>query len=174
MTKDKGGYRMTIDDFKQDFTVIEEIVQNTGTPCETFYFGDMFPSIMTNLHNVFYADLVTKDDVDTTSVLSWKDGFHTILFLILQLCIISHSSHVVDDLNTFWKAFDEFVLKERHLPDHLHHYGNLFHCLNCVSVGFQNVQVSHISRSINMKIPNHTDLMRFNHRCNRYFPSGKI
>jgi hypothetical protein len=141
--------KMTLDYFKDDFAIIENIIESTGVDKnEQYTFASMFTNLIEKVKDQYFpneslADLYPNNDNDV------RDGLRVILYMVLQLCIIAYSTHPEYELKEFWKAMTFHIQVEKQprggtksLP--LCVYGQVFRHMMTLIVGFQDEPVSNI------------------------------
>jgi hypothetical protein len=132
---------MTIEDFKDDFAIIEKIIETTGSDKnEGFTCASMFPNIIEKVQQQFVVDHTLEDCYPSNN--EKRDGLRTLLFMVCQMCTIAYSSRTELDLKVFWKTMNFYVQKERRQNWQLCVYGQVFHQMMTLTVGFLNEPVS--------------------------------
>jgi hypothetical protein len=123
--------------YLNDFAVIEEIIRQTGEEGETFYFEAMHQEITGSLEQVF---VTTEDAPKKTLEKDPKDGLRAILFLMLQVCIVSKGGNLEEDFGALWKTYHKIMKDQKSTGTST--YCSMVRNLLNLTVGFQNEQVS--------------------------------
>jgi hypothetical protein len=129
------------EEYQDDFAIIEKIVGWVGHNGETFHFSRMFKDILAPLEEMFWDESVKEvlpNDDD-------KDGVRGILFLMLQVCILSGGRNPRQDLTALWRTYKLF-LEEKMLKPSENVYYSLGHHLLLLTVGFTHHEVSFLGK----------------------------
>lgn len=126
------------EEYLDDFAIIEQIIEATGNPDETFEAGGLFWNIISYLETMFKTENGIQDAFPVHSK-DPKDGLRLILFLMLQVCIVSNGAEddLEEDLDHLWKTFNKLMKDKKENVYHAlaHHVVN-------VTVAFQKEPVS--------------------------------
>lgn len=129
--------------FHDDFAIIENIIESTGEDeNEQYSFASMFTSSILKVQQQYFPT-ESLEDYPANNSKDVRNGLRTILFIILQMCTIAYSCNSEHDLKEFWKAMsDHYVNNDCGKDWPLCIYGQVFHNIMTLTVGFQNEPVS--------------------------------
>lgn len=136
--------KMNVEEFKDDFAIIEQIIESTGVDKQEGYsFASLFGDIIEKVQDQYFNNETVKDQYAGNQD-DKRDGLRTILFIVLQMCIMAYSENVETDLTEFWKTMNFYVKKESGKVWPLCVYAALFRHMMTLTIGFQNEPVSYI------------------------------
>lgn len=125
-------------EYQDDFAIIEQIVlKSVRLDPKPYEFQNMYGDILPILHTMFPS----KDGLDGAFPPSeyYGGGLRSLLFLMLQVVIVSQSVNPIDDLNMLWKVYGKFMENDKkHLPRKKSGlYNQNFHDMFNLIVAFQ-------------------------------------
>jgi hypothetical protein len=133
-TKGNKSQKQYEEEYQDDFAIIEYIVEKSGKEGEEFCFGYMQKDWLKSFDD--WHDVITKEEA--FPVTDKKEGLRVLLFLMLQVCIVSGGGDLKEDLGALWQVYKSF-LKE---PKQNNKYWPLFYEMFNLTVAFQQEEVS--------------------------------
>ena len=126
---------------EDDFCIIESIIESTGSPEENFSFDSMYMEYVQQLQQIFPAK-GTMEMQPSHEGGDHKDGLHTVLFLMLQVVVMSKKNECDVELKKLWSTFANYSQTESGILQDNHIYRNLFYNVIRLATAFQNLPVS--------------------------------
>jgi hypothetical protein len=131
-------------EYKDDCAVIEHLCATGLKEGEVIYARDMYPEAAARVARTMKCAV---NDVFPIEKVDQREGLRTLLFLLLQVCIIVNEGEALDSLegglHHLWKTFHKIVKDEKDAKNRNKEvYWSLAHHMFNLTVGFQNTDVS--------------------------------
>ena len=124
-------------EYQDDFAIINIIVEKTGYPGEEFYFGYMHKDKLRSFDDWHVG--TTKETAFPQT--DEKEGLRVLLFLMLQVCIVSGGGDIKEHLGALWRVYNSYLnLQEQILQGNK--YWPLIHHMFNLTVAYQEEEVS--------------------------------